>query len=108
MSADLTPTLPVVAWQDAHSPTEVYIIRKPALIATHDLVRKADAEAALASLQARLDAAERDAARYRWLRDHLDDENWCWVYDDCGRDLLSGARLDTAVDAVIAATQEKP
>jgi hypothetical protein len=66
MSADLTvPPLPVVAWIDAdntreylgHSPLTLYEVR-----GWHPLVRKADADAALASLQARLDAAERSKA----------------------------------------------
>jgi hypothetical protein len=77
MSADLTaPPLPVVAWEyddpecgfpgmpcKRHSdvPPGRALNSKP-------LTYKADADAALASLQARLNAAERDAARYRWLR----------------------------------------
>jgi multidrug resistance efflux pump len=62
---------------------------------------KADAEAALASLQARLEAAERDAARYRWLRD-MD------MLDQPSVDLASafrkytGSALDSAIDRIAA------
>jgi hypothetical protein len=66
------PPVPVVAWtsRDAHDMEQGRLLAwdKPATGEPEALTYKADADAALASLQARLEAAERDAARYRWLR----------------------------------------
>ena len=68
------------------------------------LVRKADADAALASLQARLDAAERDAARYRWLRDDRERQTaLCLLVDGYWSPRYTAADVDAAIDD---ATQE--
>jgi hypothetical protein len=107
MSADLTvPPLPVVAYasddtSELYTPAELadYIIERPV-----PLVRKADADAAIASMQARLDAAERDAARYRWLRDQASIKTPHVLNPADGFRCFS-AGLDGVIDA---ATQEQP
>ena len=71
----------------------------------HPLVLQSDLAAAIA----RAEAAERDAARYRWLRDRADK---LAVYSDVPVDvLINGAwkdqpgELDAAIDNAIAAQQ---
>jgi hypothetical protein len=60
--------------------------------------RYAIREKCIASLQARLDAAERDAARYRWLRSIGEEQGNVFGH-------YAGRALDEKIDA---ATQEQP
>ena len=60
----------------------------------------------------RLEAAERDAARYRWLRDgepYADDvcpDIWCVQYQSEGEPVgMEGSELDAAIDS---AMQKEP
>lgn len=63
----------------------------------------------VASLQARLDAAEKDAARYRWLREQQWNTASLFVIAGSkslvrlGTDCPSLARLDAAIDAARSA-----
>lgn len=111
MSADLTPPLPVVARiTPAARLVWAEISEHPASLIGAELVRKADADAAIASLHARLQEAERllqGAADWIDAAPHGDN---CYVSDhyegdpgdrcSCGKDSL--------LDALHAATQEKP
>jgi hypothetical protein len=47
-------------------------------------------------------ALEKDAERYRWLRDNAN-EQWEVCFDDCGRNLLCGDRLSQRIDAALSA-----
>jgi hypothetical protein len=118
------PPLPVVAWLNANDGEPDRVVPEQTMAGARKdggailsslrgysdpLVRKADADAAIASLQARLEAAERDAARYRWLRD-MD------MLDQPSVDLASafrkytGSALDSAIDriaAIYAATSQE-
>jgi hypothetical protein len=100
MSAGLTVRpLPVVAWEyddpeygfPGMPCTRFSDVPPGRALNSQPLVRKADADAAIASLQARLYAAER---RYHWLRGialHISE--------------LNAAQFDANVDAL---SQEKP
>jgi len=72
-----------------------------------------DRDEEIADLKAKLAAAEKDAERYRWLRDdayHSDPENGCaWaVFGSHHGDAVPchGTELDEAVDAAIAKEKE--
>lgn len=57
--------------------------------------------AQLTALQAQLEAAEKDAARYRWLRDAKNLQGSAFI-DGTGLDPLCDTRLDSAIDAALA------
>lgn len=61
--------------------------------------------AKVAALEAELEAARRDAERYRWLRKHHWDDVWDWCihagYDD-SRPCISSEATDAAIDAAIS------
>jgi hypothetical protein len=60
--------------------------------------------AALRDLQAKLAEAERDARRYRWLREHaIDNDYWITASPEPGGNAwLWGDRADAAIDAALA------
>ena len=63
------------------------------------------AAVAIASLQARLDAAERDAARYRWLLKSPERQReLCLLVRNYWSPAYTASHVDAAID--IAATQE--
>lgn len=59
-------------------------------------------EVALARIAAEMEPTEdeRDAARYRWLRQHANNA-WEVTFDDAGRHLLQGEELDASIDRVL-------
>lgn len=79
---------------------------------THPYCMIAKLADAIPALLDRLDAAERDAARYRWLRpcfrtfslDMGGQHRYC-VNSNIGR--IRGPSIDAAIDAAIAAQGEK-
>ena len=52
----------------------------------------------LSYMQAENEALRKDALRYRWMREHANEE---MVWDDCCRDVLTGDSLDRAIDYAI-------
>jgi hypothetical protein len=107
MSDDLTPPLPVVAYasddtSELYTPAELadYIIERPV-----PLVRKADADAAIASLQARLDAMRERCAVAAWSAG-MDAHNAARGLPIDARHV--GGECAKAIRAIDAATQEQP
>ena len=58
-------------------------------------------------LRARLAEAERDAARYRWVREHplMSDEEWAEA-ERQGFRLLPPEKMDAAIDAAMGESRE--
>jgi hypothetical protein len=118
MSADIT--VPVVAWQyaseDPYDAGQFLLTHdEPQRLYKSALVRRSDHAAAIASLQARLDAAERDAARIAALQLLLHwDGHAYWLPDLCikereyGNEYTTVPTLDELRAAIDAATQEQP
>ena len=70
------------------------------------LTSHATALASIQSLQAELEAARKNAERYRWLRSGGNDGVYVWdqrgeKFQECGS-LLAGEALDAAIDATRA------
>jgi type II secretory pathway pseudopilin PulG len=67
--------------------------------------RLQEAESRAAALQKELEAARKDAERYRWLRDDAANQSDSWaigVYPADERCIVTGAELDAAIDAALS------
>jgi len=99
--ADADAKMPVVAYRYLHDEDDELLTESP-------LVRQSDAQAAIlaATERAEKDAkAEKDAARYRWLRAQ-DNDDFCFaVVKNPHFDVYEPAELDAAIDQHLG---EKP
>lgn len=108
--AAIREALPVVAWHAEHGGEEHVHLRENHLLRNFDpctvtpaaLTFREEAEARIAALLAQLEAAQKDQARYRWLR-----STWCFSILERLFGITTGrtpnAQLDDAIDQSIAA-----
>jgi hypothetical protein len=73
------------------------------------VIQRTMREAATALRASPSEAVERDAARYRWLRNHIASEDIEFYINHDGGDALEAisAETDAAIDAVLSRSEEK-
>jgi len=85
----------------------IYCEGKVVANTTHDAREIADLRAERDALLAERNAAQKDAERYRWLRDPCSGAERVIFYcrGDYGRGLMSSAMLDAVIDAALQGEQ---